>query len=225
MNGVGSMKRFAVALALGGLALLSSPVVTPAQTPLSPAQIRQLGLDIQPGQWFDYVMDSPESGRQPLRMAWLETESRSGQTYQWIEIESSVEGERMIAKMLVNLDATAVDSSLASLIFKLGDEPALEMSGMMLGMGLEQLGVGDVDEWESEPIILGQETIQVPAGTYQTTVIAADADDWRGFVAPEVGLVKAEWPEGSLELVAAGQDARSAITETPISFESLFMGQ
>ncbi len=85
------------------------------------------------------------------------------------------------------------------------------------------MGVDGLDEWAREPVSLGQENVQVPAGTFTATVITVD--DWRGFVVPNVGLVKAEWPEGSLALVAAGQDARSAITETPISFESMFTGQ
>lgn len=218
------MKRFAIALAISALPFVAMPVVTPAQTTLSPAQIRQLGLDFQAGQWFEYQVDSTEAAGQTMKMSWLDTEVRLGETYQWIEMDATVEGESFIAKMLVNLDASTVDSSIASMVFKIGNEPALEMSGAMLGMGLEQIGVDDTEAWDAEPIIIGEEEVTVPAGTFTATVVESTDDDWRGYIVPDVGLVKAEWPEGTIELLAVGQNATTAITETPISFESLLQG-
>jgi hypothetical protein len=167
------------------------------------------------GGWSEYQITT--KGEPPSKMK-IAIVGKEGDAY-WYEtvMEGRQEG-RIISKMLVSGNP-GDQKNAARMIFKNGNEPAMEMPVQMM-----QMQQGSHQEPKGKMIDKGEETIQVPAGTIKTqhyqyqdgeTVV----DTWIHKDVSPYGAVKSKSKDFEMVLTGYGTGAKTLITETPKRFE------
>ncbi|HSB03924.1 MAG TPA: hypothetical protein VLK23_01935 [Thermodesulfobacteriota bacterium] len=168
------------------------------------------------GGWSEYQI-TPK-GEAPSKMK-IAIVGKEGDDY-WYEtvMEGKQEG-RIISKMLVSGNP-GDNKNVKRVIFKTGNEPAMEMPVQMMHM---QQG-SQPQEPKGKMIDKGEETIKVPAGTiktqhyqYQDGGTAVDA--WVKKDISPYGTVKSQSKDLEMVLTGYGSGAKTLITETPKKFE------
>jgi hypothetical protein len=124
----------------------------------------------------------------------------------------------MIYQMLVPGAGPLQMDGIEEVVMKMGDRPAMKMSGMMMGMMRKQLGKNMAfKDACTEVTMVGEEKVSVPAGSFTGKhfhSVKYETDVW---VSPKVpfSMLKSVGKSHELVLAATGDGAKSEITETP----------
>ena len=191
------------------------------------------------GSWAQYT--SSRDGQDfTTRIALVGQEKRDGKDAMWFESASETPRGKMITETLVPGYPFTPDAVM-EVVVKRGDQPARKMSGSMMammrgqgaqGQGQGQAGAGrggrgggmgragGLSSWSEQCrglSVVGQESVKVPAGTFNATHLHNAADSTDVWVSRQVpfGLVKSQTPRITMQLSAMGKDAKKSITETP----------
>jgi len=161
-----------------------------------------------------------------MRMAIVGIE---GDSY-WYEVWLQDEGSRNIIKLLVTGDPNNSDN-IQRMIMKSGDSQATEMPRDFVVIGRKMAvhmfetrsGVSSPPEQGVRVEEVGRREVTVPAGTFTTSqsrIIGADGKEMGSFdlseKIPPFGVVTSETTQTKMDLLAFGQDAKTAITEEPV---------
>lgn len=172
------------------------------------------------GDWAEYQISKEGEEEMGLRFAIVGTEQRGGQEMQWFEMTITPEDDDpVIMKLLVPTYPFEPDG-LEEIIMKAGDNPAMNMGGPMMSTILNALGDNpglSIAEECRKMQEVGEESITVAAGTLQTRHYRnadSGAEVWLSNEVP-FGAVRSTDGEYTSELVAHGEGATTAITETP----------
>ena len=202
-----------------GLALLlaASPAALHAQDPCGDY------MHAPPvGGWAEYQISKEGEPEMGLRFAIVGEEERDGQTMQWFEMTITPQdddNDPVIMKLLVP-GYPFEAGGLEEIIMKTGDDPAMNMGGPMMSAILGMIGDNpglSVAEECSKMQDAGEESVTVASGTLQThhyRNTESGAEVWLTSDVP-FGIVKSRDEEYTSELVAHGEGATTAITETP----------
>jgi hypothetical protein len=170
------------------------------------------------GRWAQYTAKF-QNGAYTVRYSVIGSEARGGKDLRWVEMQmtGAEKDKNMVYQMLVPGSLAEMDQ-VQEVIFKPGNQPAMKMSGPMLGMIRGQLEKqAFLKEMCNEVSLVGKESMTVPAGKFETLHFHSaqhSADSW---VSPDVpfSMVKSTGKDYQLELAAHGEGAKSAITEKP----------
>jgi hypothetical protein len=165
------------------------------------------------GGWSEYQMTTKSEGSTKMKIAIV---GKEGDAY-WYEtvMEGGRQG-RNIVKMLVSGDPGDT-KNVKRMIFKQGNEPAMEMPVEMM----QQTSKG---QGQTGKIIdKGTETIKVPAGTFKTQHMqyqdVETVDTWIYKDVSPYGMIKSVSKDTEMVLIGYGTGAKTQITETPQKFE------
>lgn len=173
------------------------------------------------GHWSEYQISKDGESEMRLRFAIVGTEQREGAEMRWFEMAMTPDGEddSTIMKVLVP-DYPFEAGELEEIIMKAGDNPAMNMGGPMMSTILQMIGDNpglSVAERCAEMQDAGEESVTVAAGTFQTHHYLNADSSTQAWLSSEVpfGMVRSTDGEYTSELVAHGEGAETAITETP----------
>ncbi|HTG85366.1 MAG TPA: hypothetical protein VL853_11170, partial [Gemmatimonadales bacterium] len=103
-------------------------------------------------------------------------------------------------------------------VMKVGERPAMKVSGMMLGMIRTQLAKSMAfKDACTEVTLVGKEEVTVPAGSFSAKHFHSDkfeSDTWVDTKVP-FSMLKSVGKKHEMVLAATGDGATSSITETP----------
>ncbi|MGH7564605.1 MAG: hypothetical protein ACREK5_09315 [Gemmatimonadota bacterium] len=198
------------------LLLTASPAVVQAQ------EVCGGYLQAPPvGDWAEYRVSKEGETELGLRFAIVGSEQRNGHEMTWFEMAITPEGEdeSTIMKLLVPGYPFGPDG-LEEIIMKAGDSPAIRMGGPMLATMRKSIdenpGFSIVEQCKAMQDA-GEESVTVAAGTFHAHHYRnADSgtDAWLSKEVP-FGMIRSTDGEYTSELVAHGEGAQTAITETP----------
>ena len=171
------------------------------------------------GYWAEFSLEGmPSDEVTSLRFAMIERPDESNPT--WYEFTAQTnQGE-----VTVQLDVPGwpfESDQVSGVIVKMAGQPAMRLPKEMIAMMQQQMGanpMADFAERCSTSKPLGTETIEVPAGLFETVHIRSDDNGSEAWISQDVpfGIVKGLVAEGgTLTLVGYGTDASSSITEEP----------
>jgi hypothetical protein len=187
---------------------------------------RGMAAQMTVGSWAEYQMTGPQ-GTMQVRFAVIGKEAVAGKDYLWFELKTAGPQGPFIFQALVPgypYDQNTVESA----VIKAGNQPAMKMSKAMLsmapGMRNQNPGgpAGSVLQKCDSAELIGRETIEVPAGRFETlhfrhTEGGVPGEGWVSRDVP-MAMVKLTWQgqnAGQMVLLGHGKDAKSSITETP----------
>jgi len=174
---------------------------------------------VEVGEWATYQVESAaQSGT--MRFALLPTGAGGG-AGQWFEVTMNVDGQDMVVQLLVPGWPFGPDD-IQGLVVKTAGQPAMRIPDSMMSMvqGQMDIPISDITQSCAGAELLGTESVEVPAGTFEAHHIRPEDQDLGPgdvWISPAVpfGLIKGEGPDGSLTLIQSGSDATSTIKETP----------
>ncbi len=201
------------AFLLSGLALaVAAPAVQAQNDCLADLEMPAVG------QWAEYT-GTMKQDPYTLRYAVVGAEERNGKAMRWLELKMAgkKKDQNVVYQVLTPGNPAEMDL-VEEIVFKPGDKPAMKMNGMMMKMLRGQLEKSSVLANLCEGVApAGEESVTVPAGTFQAIRYhdsKHDADTWvvpdRPFI-----MVKSKGKDFELSLAAEGDGAESSITETP----------
>lgn len=172
------------------------------------------------GDWAEYRISKEGEDDMGLRFAIVGTEQRQGHEMQWFEMTITPEDDDPVIMKLLVPDWPFEAGQLEEIIMKAGDSPAMNMGGPMMSSILNMIGDNpglSVAEECKKMQEVGEESVTVAAGTLQTRHYRNTESGAQAWVSSEVpfGMVRSTDGEYTSELVAHGEDATTAITETP----------
>lgn len=174
----------------------------------------------QAGAWAEYETTTPQ-GTSTMRMALL-SEGAAPDPGDWFEISAMVNGQDNTVQVLAG-EWPYTPEDVEAVVVKVGAQPAMRVSDQMLGQMRGQMAtpMGQLASVCTDSELVGSESIDTPAGTFETHHIRppaptpeAEADVWLSTDVP-FGIVRSQGSGGSMVLIAHGDDATSTITETP----------
>jgi hypothetical protein len=157
-----------------------------------------------------------------MRIAAVKEERREGKQMYWLQMVMNNKGKRTIMQMLTPWDVSTVGAPKpAEVVMKLGDQPAMKMSGGMLGRS--PASKTDWRDFCAKSTFVGEESVTVPAGTFKARHYQGpDGDTWASMDAPVWHLVKMVTKDGkTMVLSARGTGAKNEITETPVDMKAM----
>jgi hypothetical protein len=201
-----------------------------ALAPANPAAAQDLAklceqaLKVRAGQWAEYQMSGAQ-GAGRMRVAVIGSQDVAGAKAWWIEMKMAGDSGTMIMQVLAGGYPFRTDQ-IHELVVKMAGQPAMKMPRQSLDMMRGQLGaapsMGVADECKKARVV-GTESVTVPAGTFRALHLEPTdantkkkANVWASEEIP-FGMIKAVHPDGEIVLLGHGQDAKSSISETPIS--------
>lgn len=204
---------------MAGAALLGLPGIAGAQS------VEAICSSIErasAGDWAEYEMTTAQ-GTGTMRFAML-ADGAASAPGPWFELSGSVNGQNQVVQFQV--DSWPFEpAEIEAAVVKMGTQPAMKLPEMVLTQMRSQanLPMGDLSESCRRSQLLGEESVEVPAGTFEahrmrpSTEDAGSDPDALVWVSGDVpfGIVKTEGADGSMRLVGSGSDATSSITETP----------
>ncbi len=172
------------------------------------------------GAWAEYQGTYNKKTPASSRYAVVGTENRKGRDYKWIEFKmhDPKKNQDMVYQMLVPGGGPLEMDGIEEVVMKMGDRPAMKMTGMMLGMMRTQLGKNMAfKDACTEVTMIGHEKVTVPAGSFNAKHFHSTKYESDMWVSPQVpfSMLKSASESHELVLVATGDGAKSAITETP----------
>jgi hypothetical protein len=174
------------------------------------------------GEWAEMSWESKDKeGPDRMRIAAVNQERREGQQMYWLQMVMEDKGKRTIIQMLTPWDVASLRSPKpAEVVMKMGDQPAMKMSGGLMGQGASQ---ADWREFCGKSSFVGEESMTVPAGTFKTRHYRSDeGDTWVSLQAPVWHMVKMTTKDGkSMVLTAKGTGAKNEITEQPVDMKAM----
>ena len=165
------------------------------------------------GGWSEYQMTTKGNPSTKMKVAVV---GKEGDAY-WYEtvMEGGKQG-RTITKMLVSGNPED-QKNVKRMIFKQGNEPAMEMPVQMMQQSSKGQGQ------KGKIIDKGAETIKVPAGTFKTQHMQYQGvetmDTWVYKDVSPYGMIKSQSKDMEMVLLGYGTGAKTQITETPQKFE------
>ena len=213
-------------IALTLVALAPLPLL--AQRPSELADVCKVLGDAKPGQWASFD-GTGSAGVGKLRLAVVGSEKSGDSTLYWFEVTFTGKdpGKSGVVQILTASLASGLESPRA-LIFKVGPQPAMRLSGEMAGMmGKQGRQNASAFDWAGRcggAHVVGWESVTVPAGTFRALHMTTDdgGEVWASRDVP-FGLVKTHGKQGDLALTGRGADAKSSITETPLEMPAMPM--
>ena len=173
---------------------------------------------IEPGQWSDYQVTSPQfKGPATMRFAIFGNDESKAIDHVWYELKMDATEGSMVMQFLIPGYPYDV-SQVKTIVMKAGDQPAMKMPEQMMGMMRSRLPkdfAGDAARSCDEADVVGWEEVTVPAGSFNALHLRTkEGEAW---VSPDVpfGMVKFTGSSGDLVLTGHGADATSSISETP----------
>ncbi len=177
----------------------------------------------QVGDYAELRFTNVEDESMTIRFAVVGTETVKGGTHYWIEVITipPALGEPVIAKMLVPYYPFEF-KDVKSYIVQMPGQPPRKAPQEMMEMLAGNAGPGP--GWREQctrAAELGLERVNVPAGSFLARHFRAQSEDEGEVWIADVpfGMIKLVQPDGSMELVTYGSDAKSAITEKPVEME------
>ena len=171
------------------------------------------------GSWAEYTGTARSDKAETWRYAVVGSETREGKELKWLELRMTGEkpDKSMVYQMLTP-GTPAEFGQVQEVIFKQGDKPAMKMNSMMVGMARGQLQKNSALSNLCEGVEpAGEETVEVPAGSFKTTKLhnsKYESDAWVSTKVPFY-MVKMTGKDYDLQLAGMGDGAKSSITETP----------
>ena len=176
------------------------------------------------GEWADIQMEGAGRQKTPtvMRFGFVGREERKGQQYYRMQMTmTGRDGQPHIMQMLTPWGPDALTQEAETeLVMKMGDRPAMIMP--MQG-GNDQADLADLRKKCAETEFVGEETIEVPAGQYQTRhYTGPDGDSWLSMDVPGFRLVKMVTRKGrTMVLMGTGSGLENQITETPVDMKAM----
>ena len=172
------------------------------------------------GTWAEYEGMYDEKTPAKSRYAVVGTESRDSTDYKWVEFKmhDAKKDKDMVYQMLVPGGGPLEMEEVQEVVMKMGSDPAMKMSGMMMKMIRGQLAKSSVfKDVCTEATLVGKEEVSVPAGSFKAKHYHSDKWETDSWVDPSVpfAMVKSVGKKHEIALVATGTGAESSITETP----------
>jgi hypothetical protein len=165
------------------------------------------------GAWSEYQVTAKGEPSSKMKIAIV---GKEGDAYWYETVMEGGQQGRIITKMLVSGDPGDT-SNVKRMIFKQGNEPAMEMPVQMM----QQSTKGQ--EPKGKVIDKGSETIKVPAGTFKTQHMqyqdVETVDTWVYRDVSPYGLIKSQSKDHEMVLIGYGTGVKTLITETPQKFE------
>jgi hypothetical protein len=205
------------------LVVLALVFVSSAQAQFGRSAAPRFYTEFKPvvGGWAEYQMTTKGESPTKMKMAIV---GKDGDDY-WYEtvFEGKQEG-KMISKMLVSGNPGDT-KNVKRMIFKNGNEPAMEMP-----VGMMQRGSQQAMESKGKTVDKGTETIKVPAGSFTCQHMQHQdgdivVDSWVAKNVSPYGMVKSQSDKFEMLLLGFGTGAKTLITETPQSFKMPTMPQ
>ena len=173
----------------------------------------------QVGRWAEYKALYKQKDPYTMRYAVIGSEARDGKQLQWVEMRmtGTKKDQNMVYQMLVPGSLVEMEQ-VQEIVFKPGDQPAMKMNGMMLGLVRKQLEKQSfLSEMCRGVTLVGQESVTVPAGRFKTMHFRSSEHAMDSWVSPDIpfSLVKSTGKDYQMELAAQGGGAKSSITEKP----------
>ena len=212
-------------LLAGMTALLAAP---PAQAQNACAEY---GKTPPVGGWSEWQSDQGK-----VRLSVIGTEKKDGKDLYWIEMQGASQGGpngrggQGILQLLVSgfpYDAAGIQG----MVMKMEGQPAMKANDQMLSMMKTQMhdnpasaALRDCSTWTK----VGEESVTVPAGSFQTLHLKDNKTGNEVWVSKDVpfGMVKGNMTKtGEITLTATGKDAKSSITETPVDMGNMMKPQ
>jgi hypothetical protein len=197
----------------GGILLALLPAAAAAQNDCL-KEFKMPGV----GAWAEYT-GTFKNKPTTMRYAVVGSESRDGKDMKWLEMRMTGEkpDKTMIYQMLTP-GTPAEIGQVQDMVFKQGNQPAMKMNSMMMGMIRGQMQKSSVLSDLCEGVApAGEETVEVPAGSFKTVKLhnaKYDSDAWVSAKVPFY-MVKTVGKDYELSLAKTGDGAESSITETP----------
>ena len=192
--------------------------LAPASPALAQTDCLQQARFPEVGRWAEYKA-TYQNNPYTIRYSVLGNEERGGKNLHWIEMQmtGSQKDKNMVYQMLVPESFADLDQ-VQEVIFKPGNQPAMKLSGQMLGMMRGQLDKQSfLKELCKDVSLVGKESLSVPAGKFETLHYRSaerGSDSWMSTQVP-FSMVKSTGKQFQMELAAHGQGAKSSITEKP----------
>jgi hypothetical protein len=167
--------------------------------------------------WENKDKDAPDR----MRIAAVKQERRQGKQMYWLQMVMENKGQRSIIQMLTPWDVASLRSpEPAEVVMKMGDQPAMKMSGGLMGKGASN---ADWREFCAKSSFVGEESVTVPAGTFKARHYRSDdGDSWISMEAPVWHMVKMTTKDGkTMVLSAKGTGAKNEITEQPVDMKAM----
>ncbi len=143
----------------------------------------------------------------------------------WYEMSMTVPQGDMIMKFLVPGFPYEADE-IQSIVMKMGNQPAMEVSEQMMGMMRSQMRNPAIDAFErcDGAEIVGTESVTVPAGTIEAIHLRmTQGDVGEAWISTDLpfGMVQFKGPDGEVMLLEHGTGASTKITETPMKMPGM----
>jgi hypothetical protein len=171
------------------------------------------------GRWAEYQGTYDKKTPITSRYAVVGSEKRGGTEYKWIEMKmhDAKQNKDMVYQMLVPGGPLQLDQ-VEEVVMKMGTDPAMKMSGMMMKMMRGQLAKNSAfKDVCNESKLVGEEKVTVPAGTFTAKHFQSAKYETQSWIDPAVpfAMIKSVGKSHEFQLVATGDGAKSSITEEP----------
>jgi hypothetical protein len=175
------------------------------------------------GEYADLRFSSPEQPSMIIRFAIVSSEQIEGRTYYWMEVVSAppAVGGTVVAQMLVPYYPFE-QQDIKGYIVEMPGQPPRRMPQEIIDMMGAEAAPGP--SWREQCAAaedLGTEEITVAAGTFRARHFrGGDEQAGEVWIADvPFGMVKLVQPDGEMELVRYGSDARSSLHGEPVEIE------
>src|SRR5258706_12679119 len=155
-----------------------APFALPAQSPTDLADVCKVLGDAKPGQWASFD-GTGSAGVGKLRLAVVGSERSGDSTLYWFEVSFAGKdpGKSGVVQILTGSLASGLEPPRA-LVFKVGPQPAMRLSGEMAGLvgkqGMQHTSAFDWAGRCSGAHVVGWESVTVPAGTFRALHVTTD---------------------------------------------------
>ena len=176
-------------------------------------------VDTEVGYWAEFDLSgAPNDEVSSLRFAIVERADEADKT--WYEFSANTNQ----GPVIVQLDVPGwpfETTDVTGVIVKMAGQPAMRLPNEMLSMMQQQMGDNPMADFAAKCAssgVIGNESTEVPAGTFSTLHLQSDDDGSEAWISPDVpfGIVKGTVPDGGvLVLKGFGKDAESSIPEAP----------
>jgi hypothetical protein len=174
------------------------------------------------GEWADLQLEGAQGKPVVMRLGFVDREQRGGQQYYRMQMTmTGRDGMPHIMQLLTpwGPDVLTKDAD-TEIIMKMGDRPAMVMP---IQRDNDQMGLADLRKKCAEIEFVGEETIEVPAGKFETRhYTGPEGDSWMSMDVPGWHLVKMVTKKGrTMFLVARGDGFTNEITEKPVDMKAM----
>lgn len=175
------------------------------------------------GEWAEMRMQTKSKEPTLSRVSFVGKENRKGRDLYRMQMVTTVKGQRQVIQMLTPWDMSLMAGDRdydSEIVMKMGDQPAMIMP---LKADQKQTGMFDLRKECAEIKYLGDETVEVPAGSFKTQHYSGpDGDTWVSPDVPGWRMVKMETEDSNnMVLTAVGTGAKNEITEKPVDMKAM----